>query len=228
QERIRQKLKELYGPEVGPKTAEQLIETIAKTPIATRTRDLSERDAVLIVYGDHIQQEGIVPLGALRQFLHAHLRDLISAAHILPFYPYSSDDGFSVIDYRGVDPALGTWQDVTALGADFHLMFDLVLNHISAFSDWFQAFVRDEEPYRDYFITESPATDLSMVTRPRTHPLLTPFQTKHGLRHVWTTFSDDQIDLNYANPAVLLEMIRILLFYVQQGADLIRLDAIAY
>src|SRR5262245_30235370 len=90
QERIRQKLKELYGPDVGPNTADQIIDTVTKTPIATRSRDLSERDAVLIVYGDHIQQEGIVPLGALRQFLNTHLRDLISAVHILPFYPYSS------------------------------------------------------------------------------------------------------------------------------------------
>ncbi len=153
---------------------------------------------------------------------------VISTVHILPFFPYSSDDGFSVIDYLAVNPDLGTWDDIARLRGDFKLMFDAVINHISAHSAWFQGFVSGDPTYRDFFITVDPTTDLSSVVRPRTLPLLTPVQTAEGVRHVWTTFSADQIDLNYANPAVLLRIVDVLLFYVAQGADLIRLDAIAY
>ncbi|HEC23044.1 MAG TPA: sugar phosphorylase, partial [Chloroflexi bacterium] len=110
----------------------------------------------------------------------------------------------------------------------FKLMVDAVLNHVSTQSEWFQGFLRGDEKYREYFITVDPSTDLSMVVRPRDLPLLTPVETSWGTQYVWTTFSRDQIDLNYHNPDVLLEMIDILLFYIEQGADIIRLDAIAY
>jgi sucrose phosphorylase len=160
--------------------------------------------------------------------MQAHLPGIISRVHILPFYPYSSDDGFSVIDYWQVDPSLGEWDDVARLGQSFRLMFDAVINHISRHSRWFEGFVRGEAPYTDYFITVDPGTDLSQVVRPRALPLLTPVETAGGAQHVWTTFSDDQIDLNYANPLVLLEIIDLLLAYVEQGAEVIRLDAIAY
>ncbi len=223
--RIADKLKFLYGDTHALDRLKGLIETYRLPP---RSDGLSERDALLIAYGDHVRQPGQPPLVTLGTFARSHLRDLISGIHILPFYPYTSDDGFSVVDYRAVDPALGGWDDVRALGADFQLMFDLVLNHASVASAWFQGFLRDEEPYRNYFVTASPDDDLSQVVRPRTLPLLTPFQTAGGQRYVWTTFSADQVDLNYANPDVLLEIIETLLFYVHQGAAFIRLDAIAY
>jgi sucrose phosphorylase len=82
--------------------------------------------------------------------------------------------------------------------------------------------------YRDYFITPNESDDLSQVVRPRALPLLTAYQAAGGERKIWTTFSADQVDLNYANPAVLLEIIDVLLFYVSKGAEFIRLDAIAY
>ncbi|MBK8137341.1 MAG: hypothetical protein IPK52_16230 [Chloroflexi bacterium] len=148
--------------------------------------------------------------------------------HTLPFSPYTSDDGFSVVDYTAINPVLGSWSDLAAFRHSFRLMFDAVFNHISAASAWFQAFLRDEAPYDEYFVTVDPAADLSRVRRPRALPLLTPFETPSGVKHVWTTFSADQIDVNAANPEVLLELLRVLLFYVKQGADLIRLDAIAY
>jgi sucrose phosphorylase len=153
---------------------------------------------------------------------------VVSGIHILPFYPSSSDDGFSVMDYRAVDPALGTWQDIERMGESFQLMFDCVINHTSVQGEWFQAFLKDEEPYRDYFITVQGDPDLSQVARPRALPLLTEFQTISGTRRVWTTFSTDQVDLNFHTPGVLLEMIDILLSYAQRGAQFIRLDAIAY
>ncbi len=189
---------------------------------------LTERDAFLITYGDQFQEPGRPLLQTLADFLEHHLAEAISGVHLLPFYPYSSDDGFSVIDYRQVDPRLGTWEDVARLGRRFRLMFDAVINHISRRSAWFQAFLRGEPPYTDYFIVVDPDTDLSMVVRPRALPLLTPVETVHGRRYVWTTFSEDQIDLNYGNPQVLLEIVDLLLFYVERGAEVIRLDAIAY
>lgn len=222
------KLALLYGADRAPQIAAQLNKMIAETERRPQSYRLSEKDVLLITYGDQVRRAGQTPLQTLHAFARERLRGLINTIHILPFYPYSSDDGFSVIDYYAVDPTLGTWDDIARLHGDFRLMFDAVFNHISAQSAWFAAFLRGEAPYTDYFITVDPALDLSAVRRPRALPLLTPFQTASGEKHVWTTFSADQIDLNAANPDVLLELIRVLLFYVQKGADLIRLDAIAY
>ncbi len=191
-------------------------------------RSLSASDAILITYGDQLREPDRAPLRTLADFCNQHLRGVVSGVHILPFYPYSSDDGFSVLDYRQVDPALGDWGDVTRLRQHFRLMFDGVINHVSAQSEWFTAFLRDDAKYRDYFIVVEGEPDLSQVVRPRALPLLTEFTTPSGVKRVWTTFSADQIDLNYANPGVLLDMIDVLLFYVAHGAELIRLDAIAY
>lgn len=201
----------------------ELSETVA--PAADR---LSERDVILITYGDQISEPGKAPLATLGEFLEAHLQGTISGVHLLPFFPYSSDDGFSVIDYKQVNPTFGDWDDLSRIGRSFDLMFDAVINHISRESEWFQALLRDESPFTGYFITEDPDTDLSMVVRPRALPLLTAVDTAHGTEHVWTTFSEDQIDLNYASPDLLLDIVDVLLFYVEKGAALIRLDAIAY
>jgi len=198
---------------------------LAKVPATGR---LSERDAILITYGDQFQEPGVPPLQTLYQVLTETLGRVVSAVHILPFFPYSSDDGFSIIDYTQVNPDLGTWDDVERLGRDFRLMFDAVVNHVSRQSVWFQRFLAGDPDYADWFITVAPGTDLSMVVRPRALPLLHPVQTASGEKLVWTTFSEDQIDLNYAHPPVLLKMIEILLFYVEKGAQIIRLDAIAY
>ncbi len=187
-----------------------------------------ETTCLLITYGDMVTRESESPLVTLRLFLREHLHGVITAVHVLPFFPYSSDDGFSVIDYREVNPALGGWADIRMLGENFDLMVDLVLNHVSSHSRWFQDYIGGIAPARDYFIEVDPDTDLSMVVRPRTSPLLTPVQTVAGQRWVWTTFSADQVDLNYANPDVLMEMIDVLLGYVANGAVIIRLDAIAY
>ena len=189
---------------------------------------LTERDAILITYGDQITEPGKPPLGTLAEVLTRYAEGLISGVHILPFFPYSSDDGFSVIDYTTVHPDWGAWDDVERIGAHFRLMFDLVVNHISRQSDWFQGFLAGDPHYDDFFITVEPGADLSDVVRPRAKPLLTPVETAEGEKLVWTTFSPDQIDLNFANPEVLLRIIDVLLCYVDHGAEIIRLDAIAY
>lgn len=222
-------LSSLYGQAAAPAILERLqalMGTAERAPLSPLR--LSQRDAVLITYGDHVSTAGQTPLASLHHFLTQTIKDTINTIHVLPFYPSSSDDGFSVIDYTAVNPALGTWDDLSRFHADFWLMIDAVFNHISAESDWFQAFLRGEPPYDQYFITVDPAADLSQVRRPRALPLLTRFDTTRGEGYLWTTFSADQIDLNVANPDVLLELLKILLFYVQQGADLIRLDAIGF
>lgn len=228
-EAIREKLVQLYGEVLSYATFERLSNLIEDFPEPPQSSQLalSERDVLVIAYGDHVQRANEHPLATLRQVLKAI--DLpVSGVHVLPFYPYSSDDGFSVIDYFQVDPALGNWDDIRALSADFRVMFDAVFNHISAQSSWFQAFLRSDPTYLRYFITADPETDLSLVTRPRTLPLLTPFDTNTGRKYVWTTFSEDQVDLDFSNPDVLLDVLTVLMFYIEQGAQLIRLDAIAF
>ena len=224
---------DLYGDAIGQATLPALRAVLRRHAARTgqprhQAGGLSQRDALLITYGDQIQAAGVPPLQVLANFCRRHLAGLVSGVHILPFYPWTSDDGFSVQDYRAVDPALGDWDDVARLGQDFRLMFDGVINHISAQSEWFQAFRRGDPRYRDYFIVVAGHPDLSQVVRPRALPLLTTFATAAGDQAVWTTFSEDQVDLNYQHPAVLLEIIDLLLFYVARGAELIRLDAIAF
>lgn len=233
---MRDKLEFVYGAEVGREVAHELDKLVAKyaglrdrqpaTPPAER---LTERDTILITYGDMVQGEQPgTHLATLHAWLNKRLKGIINTVHILPFYPYTSDDGFSVVDYWQVDPALGDWPQVQALHADFRLMFDGVINHISASSEWFQGFLQGDPRYANYFIVTDPTLDLSQVTRPRTLPLLTRFQTVQGEKYLWTTFSADQLDINFANPEVFLQIVELLLFYVSQGADLIRLDAIGY
>lgn len=197
---------------------------------AARENRLSERDVFLITYGNTFQgRAGEPPLKALQEFSREQLSDFVSYIHVLPFFPYSSDDGFSVMDYRRVNPDLGDWQDIQALGRDFKLAFDLVINHASAQGVWFLGFLRGDPEYRGWFITRPEDFDASRVIRPRTHPLLTPYTRADGsLIHVWTTFSADQADLDFSNPKVLAEMLDVFLGYVERGARIIRIDAIAY
>ncbi len=223
-------LNELYGEAVTPGVFTRLEELIESYRLRLKGKngEITERDAVLITYGDQVRRSNEAPVRTLADFFGIHLKGVVSGIHILPFYPWTSDDGFSVTDYRKVDPALGEWSDVSAMQNDFRLMFDGVINHISSQSNWFKAFLSGDSRYRDYFIVVEGEPDLSQVVRPRALPLLTTFETPSGEKNVWTTFSADQIDLNYKNPNVLLEIVDILLMYAGQGATFIRLDAIAY
>lgn len=186
------------------------------------------RDIMLISYGDSIFEDETPPLETLHKFINKYLKGTVNAIHILPFFPYSSDDGFSVIDFRKVNPDLGDWSHIQTIANDYKLMADLVINHVSRESLWFYDFVGNIKPACDYFIEHHPDTDVSMVTRPRNTPLLVPVNTHRGTRYLWATFSEDQIDLNFSNPDVLLEFIDIFLGYLSNGAKLIRLDAIAF
>ena len=187
----------------------------------------SQNDIVMITYGDSICATEEKPLVSLSRFLE-YLQDTITGVHILPFCPYSSDDGFAVIDYLQVNPDLGGWKDVEAIAEKFDLMADLVLNHISSESTRFKQFIQGIKPGCDYFIEADPQADLSAVVRPRSTPLLVKVDTVQGEKYVWATFSPDQLDLNYGNPDVLIEVLKIILFYIQKGAKYIRLDAVGY
>ena len=219
----------LYGAESASQLLDRVEQLLAEyhTRIELRDGNLTERDSLLITYGDQVQTQNEKPLQTLNKFCEKYLTNVVSGIHILPFYPWTSDDGFSVVDYRQIDPALGTWDDVSVM-QNFRLMFDGVINHISSQSEWFHKFLQDDPRYRDYFITIAGEPDLSQVVRPRALPLLTTFETPSGEKQVWTTFSADQIDLNFKNPEVLLEILDILLLYIERGATFIRLDAIAY
>lgn len=221
----------IFGKKPESTYIDEIILQIKKTKEAVKPA-LNEKwdasDIIMITYGDSLIDIDEQPLQTLNRFAKKYLSKVVSTIHILPFFPYSSDDGFSVIDYKKVNPTLGEWSDVDALAQRFKLMFDLVVNHISQFSEWFQNYKKGENPGRGYFIEADPAADLSAVVRPRSLPLLTPVETTSGLKHVWTTFSADQIDLNFANKDLVKEMINIFLIYLEKGASIIRLDAIAF
>ena len=212
--------------------AQQLIETMGLAPDAVsppaHQNNWSEFDVMLITYADTIRREGEKPLNTLHQFLQDCLRDTITGVHILPFFPFSSDDGFSVMDYMVVNESHGNWEDVQRIAGDYKLMADLVINHMSARSRWFENFKKRIDPGKDYFYEASPHDDLSAVVRPRTSPLLTTVQTEDGERHVWCTFSEDQVDLNFANPQVLIEFVGIIRHYLERGVMIFRLDAVAF
>ena len=228
-ERLRANLELCYpGEKVMPGVLAVLKKYLKKANPGKENAKWSEKDVILITYADSMLEDKKSPLQTLHSFLLNYLQNEISIVHLLPFFPYSSDDGFSVIDYREVNPTAGNWADIARLSEDFSLMFDFVVNHASAQGSWFKKYLKSEEPYLRYFKEASPEEDLSEVVRPRSSPLLQKVSTARGEKYVWCTFSHDQIDLNFENPEVLIEFLDILLFYASRGARVIRLDAVAF
>lgn len=226
---IRELLTELYTPDVADDLAERIASRLTRSaPRQQRAEAWSPADVMLITYADAVRADGQAPLLGLRDFLKTHFDGLISLVHLLPFFPYTSDDGFAVSDYRAVDPNHGSWDDVSALAKDVSLVFDLVINHASSAHPLFLQFLKGQSPANDYFLTAEPDVDLREVTRPRATPVLQTYETALGPREVWCTFSRDQVDWDFSNPNVLLEFIDIFLTYIERGASWIRLDAIAY
>jgi sucrose phosphorylase len=239
------KLTVLYGGETAGAVFPE-IDRLMKVYYAHKTPEMiadeatfdprerfTEQDVALITYGDLITAPGRSPLQALDRFLGVFMKDAINTVHLLPFFPYTSDRGFAIIDYEDVDPRLGTWQQVEHLTQRFRLMFDGVFNHVSSKSRWFQRFLNGRPGFEDFFVSfntrDAIGPDhLRLILRPRTSDLLTRFQSITGPRWVWTTFGPDQVDLNFRNPRVLQRVVEVLLYYVRRGANIIRLDAIAY
>ena len=244
-EKILTKFSFLYDDQTA-KTYMPELERICKVYYTYKTEDIientksfkpeerfTEEDVILITYGDLIREDNVSPLETLSKFCGLYLKQTINTLHILPFFPHSSDRGFSVTDFETVDPSLGTWENIEDLETRYKLMFDGVINHVSSKSRWFQRFLEGTPHYKDFFISYNTYDDLtpeerSFIFRPRTSDILTKFHTVYGEKYVWSTFSSDQIDLNYKNPEVLIRVIEILLLYVRKGADVIRLDAITF
>jgi sucrose phosphorylase len=187
-----------------------------------------QKDVLLITYGDSIEKAGEKPLHTLHTFLKEYCGEAINSVHILPFFPYSSDDGFSVIDYSSVNESLGNWDDIQAITEDYRMMSDVVINHCSSRSAWFENFIKGEGPGSDFFFTASLKDDLSDVVRPRTSELLRLTETKNGEKQVWCTFSHDQVDFDFRNPAVLNTFVSIIRQYLDTGIRIFRLDAVAF
>jgi glucosylglycerate phosphorylase len=244
--RITSHLATLYGPERAERVYPE-VERLMRVYYAHKTPEMlawerdqfspearfNERDIVLITYGDLLVERGRRPLESLRNFLTVYMRGTINTIHLLPFFPSSSDRGFSIIDYEEVDPRLGAWEDIDELSRHFRLMFDGVFNHASSKSRWFQQFLNGHPEFQDFFVAfttkEAISPDyLEIILRPRTSSLLTPFRTLRGSRYVWTTFSPDQVDLNFKSERVLTAIIEVLLLYVRRGADVVRLDAVTF
>jgi len=244
-EKIMEKLSFLYGLNEAKNWYNE-VERLMKVYHAYKTPQMilwekefdpaqrfTEEDVILITYGDLIQSKKTLPLETLAKFCRKYLRNAINTLHILPFFPYSSDRGFAITDFEEVDPRLGRWENIEDLKSDFKLMFDGVFNHVSSKSRWFQEFRNGNPDYKNFFSVFSTKDAISedhlrLIVRPRTSDLLTEFSTLNGRRWVWTTFSPDQVDLNYKNPKVLMRVIDIMLTYVRRGADIIRLDAVTY
>lgn len=197
-------------------------------PATPHTNNWDQTDMVLITYGNSVQTPDEKPLKTLHTFLDAHVKSVINSVHILPFFPYCSDDGFAISDYYQVNPVLGEWTDIEAITKDYRVMADLVINHGSSSSQWFKNFINGEGEGHDYFYTTTPDAPISQVVRPRTSPLLRPTETKQGLQHVWCTFSHTQVDFDFSNHKVLKAFIKIIRFYLDRGISLFRLDAVAF
>ena len=187
-----------------------------------------ESDIALITYGDSIQSSEQKPLQVLHNFLNQRIGSTISWVHILPFHPWTSDDGFAVLDYSSVNESLGGWSDLTRIAVDYRMMADLVLNHCSSRSVWFENFRRGIHPGADYFYVPPEDFDVSQVVRPRTSALLETVQTDAGSRTVWCTFSADQVDFDFQNPAVIEEFSGIIRQLLDAGVRIFRLDAVAF
>ncbi|MFA5692316.1 MAG: sugar phosphorylase [Acholeplasmataceae bacterium] len=224
---LKLKLKELYNDK-AESLYQDILDLIKKEKVDKKSKWLTEKDVMLITYGDSVIDDNNKPLKVLKTFLNNNLKGYINNVHLLPMFPFTSDDGFSVVDYLKINPDLGNWDDIISLSKNYDLMYDAVMNHISKESKWFKGFLKGDKKYEDFFIECDPKLDYSMVTRPRALPLYYKYDSFEGPKYIWATFSEDQVDLNYKNPKVLLEMLKVLITYAKNGARFIRLDAIGF
>lgn len=226
---LRDLISSVYGEEQVKHVLTEISRLLEKYEhIEDSKYTLSEKDVMLISYGDQLTNGKLSRLGTLKMFLDEQLDGLIPNVHILPFYPYTSDDGFSVTDYYAINQELGDWTDIQEISQDYRVMFDGVINHTSQHCEWFEKYLKDDPQYADYYVEVDDLDAYRNVVRPRTSPLAHEFSSDCGPKNIWTTFSRDQVDLNYSNPKVFIQILDLLLFYISRGAKLIRLDAIGF
>ena len=190
---------------------------------------ISEKTSALICYGDSLlngNKEKTIK--TFRKFYKKKLGNLFEIIHFLPFYPSSSDSGFAVKDHYQIDKKLGNWTDIYGQSKITNIMADVVINHASSKGLWFKNFLINKSPGKDYFLTVDNKFNISKVIRPRENRLLKKISVFKKNFFIWRTFSDDQIDLNFKNPRVLLRIIKIMINLANHGATIFRLDAVAY
>lgn len=225
-------LNQIYPDHDNKKLTEKIVEIFFKEsePVAPNPNitKWDQSDIILISYANSIVKKGEVPLQSLLYFLNTYVNGYINSVHILPYFPYSSDDGFAVIDFKKINDTFGSWHDIDTIAKKYKLMTDLVINHVSSRSQWFDQFKNNKNPGKDYFFSVSKDTNIQDVIRPRTSNLLQEVDTLDGKKYVWSTFSHDQPDLDFSNPDVLLEIIDIIRTYLDHGTKIFRLDAVAF
>jgi sucrose phosphorylase len=221
-------LVELLYPGRGEEVADRVVALVDDRSGPGRPR-LDEGTSYLITYGDGVRRPGEQPLHTLAEVLRDLVGDIVSDVHLLPMFPWTSDDGFAVVDHRRVNPDLGTWDDIADLEKHHRLMLDFVANHVSASSPWFTGWLAGDPAYDGFFLGHDPAFDTSRVVRPRVSPLFHAFERPGGgAVEAWTTFGADQVDVNVGTVEALLELTDVLLGYVERGASAVRLDAIGF
>ena len=238
QKRVLQHLNRIYADvlkeneitELSNSLLEHVIETQNDMPlqITEDGESWSQNTIVMITYADTIEDKNSLPINSINEFLKTYCADTFEIVHILPFFPSSSDKGFSVKDYYSVYHQFGQWNDISKISKDFGVMADVVINHGSSESLWFKNFIKGKGKGSDYFLNFDEPFDTSKVVRPRTSDLLNRVETTDGTKYVWCTFSKDQVDYNFSNPVVLFEFIQIIIFYLTKGITVFRFDAVAF
>jgi sucrose phosphorylase len=176
----------------------------------------------------------------LRALLDGPLAGLFGGVHVLPFYrPYDgADAGFDPQDHTEVDARLGTWADLSALCAEYRVMADVIVNHVSSSAPQFQDWLASgpASPFAGMFLTygavfPAGATEdtLMRLYRPRPGLPFTLYTFADGSKRlVWTTFTPQQIDLDARHPATHAYLLRILGKLADARVAHVRLDAVGY
>ena len=213
------------------------LEQLDKQREANHEWFLSQEWVGMALYADGFAGD----LQGLRSHL-GYLQELgVNMVHIMPILKCprgASDGGYAVSDFRDIDDRIGTLVDLQQLSADMRrrgilLTLDVVVNHTSDEHAWAQRARAGDERYRDYYYTfeTRDVPDMFEETMPEIFPQTAPgnFTFDETMqRWVMTVFNRYQWDLNYSNPAVFIEMLDIVLYWANQGADIVRLDAVAF
>ena len=231
---IRSRLDNIYKIILSKKDIDyfenEIVQTIKnfnkKNP--KKKKNISEKTTLVICYGDSVYSEKKKSIRVFKNFFQKKLKNYFNTIHFLPFYPSSSDSGFAVKDHYKVENKLGNWLDIKNVSKSSDVMADMVINHSSARGLWFKNFLKKKKPGKDYFLIVDSKFNTSKVVRPRDHKLLKKINIFKKSDYLWRTFSPDQIDLNFKNPSVLIEFIKIMIHLINNGVTIFRLDAIAY
>ena len=231
-EKVKKYLFEIYSNDLSKKQINNLyldIKSIFTEVIKDKKKELwSEKDVLLITYADSIIKKNQKNLITLSNFLTKYCKEF-TYVHILPFFPFSSDDGFAVEDYKKIKKEHGSWNDLKKITKSFKIMVDLVINHCSSRNRLFKNFLENKDPGKEFFISSQKKIPTSKkIVRPRSSDLSKKVLINGKDNYVWCTFGHDQVDFNFKNPSVLIYFFEIIKFYLDQNIKALRLDAVAF